>query len=216
MYDAILFDLDGTLIDSRADIARCANHTLRNLGLREKTQEEIISYVGNGMFKLIESFLGDENKDMYDDALRIFRDYMPERDRHFQATLYPGVKELLGHLYERDDKDLYVVTNRPSQSAIDTLCRLDICDCFINVVGGDDVESLKPNPSVLDKVLEGRHYDMDKILMIGDMTVDLEFAQKTGIRSCAVSYGFSDNKKLKDMNPDYFIDDILDLKRIIN
>lgn len=216
MFDAILFDLDGTLIDSRKDIARCANHTLSKLGLPEQNQDEIIACVGNGMFKLIECFLGPENQHLFDDALRIFRDYMPERDRHFQATLYPGVKELLGHLYELDNKDLYVVTNRPSQSAKDTLCRLDICDCFLNIVGGDSVDCLKPNPSVLDKVLDGKKYDLDRVLMVGDMTVDLEFAQNAGIKSCAVSYGFSDNKSLKDLNPDYFIDEILEIQEIVD
>lgn len=185
-----LFDLDGTLIDSRADIALAVNLTRRDFGLQPKTLDEIVACVGEGVRLLIER-VTPERPELWDAMLARQREHYRAHLLN-QTSLYPGVAETLKALRAAGWR-LGVVTNKPSAMTRPILEGLGILDCFAAVVGGGDCEALKPDPAPLQLAAE----IMGVVLapddwMIGDHVTDLEAGERAGIRRCFCRYGFGE------------------------
>lgn len=209
--DVIFFDVDGTLVDSREDIASAINYTLTRLGLREKPLDEIASYIGTGVKDLVEKSIGMDNISLADDALKIFSDYYVERS-HDKSYLYPHVKEVLDYFRK---KRKYILTNRYSKFADRTLAGLGIRNYFLSIIGGDDENCLKPSRCVLDSVLPKLKIDKDRALIVGDMAIDVMTGRNSGIKTCWVTYGLGKAEEIRPLKPDYIIDDIAELKKLI-
>lgn len=184
-----LFDLDGTLIDSRADLATAINATRVELGLQKVPQEVIIAHVGNGMKVLVRGAIPELAEDQIDEALAI-------QERHYGACLlnetflYPGVKEALRTLAERGEK-LGVVTNKPGCFSRTLLEGLGVAQYIGAVVGGGDCPELKPSPLPITyaaKILGCEVTSSD--WLVGDNWTDLKAATQAGIRSCFCRFGF--------------------------
>ena len=211
-FDVLMFDLDGTLVDSRRDICDCTNFMLRKLGMPERDDDLIISYVGNGAGELITQILGDEYQHLHTRAVSIFRSYLA-KDEDFKTVLYEGVIEVLDYF---NDKQMFVVTNRPLESAVSTLKRVGIADRFVEVYGGTkDLTKLKPDTWMVDQVVKQCAHGRSSCLMIGDTNVDIQVAVNAGIKSCGAAYGFFDTEYLNACGPDYIIDNICELKKIV-
>ncbi len=210
--DAIFFDVDGTLVDSREDIANAVNHTLKKLGLPTRPIEEIASYIGTGVRDLIRKSLDLENSTIIDNAVNIFSDYYVKHSADF-SKLYPHVKELLEHFR---DKRKFVLTNRFKKFAEITLGELGIGDYFEKILGGDDENCMKPSACVLDGVFSELKIDKAKAMIVGDMAIDIMTGRNSGIRTCWVTYGLGKADDLKGLKPDYIIDDIAKLKDLIS
>ena len=210
--DLLMFDLDGTLVDSRKDICKCANFMLRTLGLAQRNEDEIISYVGNGAGELVAQILGEENTPKHSEAINIFRSYLAE-DHEFETVLYDGVLDVLEHF---SDKKLYVVTNRPYESAMSTLDRVGILDKFHHIYGGtENLTELKPNPWMIEQSLIKSGADRSRAIMVGDTEVDIAAAKNSSVVSCGAAYGFFGKDYLKQFSPDMMINTIRDLKDLI-
>jgi len=209
--DLIIFDLDGTLVDSREDIANAVNHTLRKVGLKEKSLSEITSYIGTGMRDLIRKSLGEECG-LFDKSLSIFEDYYR---RHCAecSVLYQGVKEILEHF---KDKRKAIVTNRNYKFALLILKALGIYDYFQDIIGGDDIGCMKPSYCPLDSLMQRFNIDREKTIIVGDMHIDILAGKRAGIITCAVTYGIGRKEDIVKAKPDYIIDNILKLKEIIS
>ena len=185
-----LFDLDGTLIDSRADLALAVNLTRQDFGLPPKTIEDVLACVGEGVRVLIERAI-PERPELWD--------AMVGRQRvHYlahmldQTYLYPGVKETLQALRAAGWR-LAVVTNKPGPVTRPVLEGLGVLDLFHAVVGGGDCPALKPDPAPLRLAAAqmGVTLDADD-WMVGDHFTDLEAGRRAGVKRCFCRFGFGE------------------------
>jgi len=199
--DLLIFDLDGTLIESRWDIATAVNLTLSELGLPTRPQEEIFSFVGDGIKRLLRLAVGEERQAAYDDALRVFRGHYLAHclDR---TRFYPGVETVLTHFA---DKHKAVATNKSLEYTTKILEKLG-AHHFAYVVGGDNGYGLKPEPGMLVKVMKALNVDRQRTVLVGDSTNDINGGHNAGIRVCAVGYGMGNREKMAACGPDWFIE----------
>jgi phosphoglycolate phosphatase len=208
----IIFDLDGTLVDSRQDIVNGINFMLKEMNLDEKPFDEIISYVGRGVEELIKDSIGRENFQLRAKALDIFKIYYKAHPAD-NARTYPGVKDTLGYF---DGKDKAVITNRNHNSSITILEKMGIAGFFKSIIGDDNTSCLKPSRCQFDRLFEELDVrDRQKVLMVGDMDIDVLAGKASGIATCAVTYGIGKRQDIEHVMPDYIIDDICELKKII-
>lgn len=209
--DAIFFDVDGTLVDARKDIVNAINFTLRKLGLEERPEASIVSYIGTGVKDLARRSLGPENEALTDHAVDIFSRYYVAHATD-TSRLYPHVEETLKHF---KDKDKYIITNRYSKFADVTLKSLGIRNYFKSIIGGDDEECLKPSACVLDRFFDKSTINKSKSIIVGDMAIDILTGKNARILTCWVTYGLGKIEDVKLLKPDYIIDDLIELKGII-
>lgn len=207
--DLIIFDLDGTLIESKWDIAEAVNLTLADLGLPVRSQDEIFSFVGDGIKRLLRLAVGEENHSRYEDALGVFRGHYLAHclDR---TKFYPGVEQVLGYF---TDKYKAVATNKSLEYTTKILKGLG-AHHFAYVVGGDDGYGLKPEPGMLLKIMEALKVTRDRTVLIGDSTNDIKGAHNAGIRVCAVGYGMGNREKMAACQPDWFIEEPEELMEV--
>ncbi len=207
--DLLIFDLDGTLIESKWDIAHAVNLTLRELGLPERPQEEIFGFVGDGVKKLLRLAVGEMDETRYAEALRVFRghylDHCLDRTR-----FYPGIETVLAHFGQK----LKAVATNKSLEYTKVILRGLGDHHFAHVVGGDNGFGLKPEPGMLVHILEQLNVDKDRAVLIGDSTNDINGGHNAGIRVCAVGYGMGNRERMRACEPDWFIERPEDLMEI--
>jgi len=199
--ELLIFDLDGTLIESKWDIADSVNRTLRDLQLPERTQEEIFGFVGDGVKKLLRLAVGEESQEKFDEALRIFRRHYLEHclDR---TQFYPGIEKVLHHFAE---KQKAVATNKSIEYTHVILNGLG-AQHFNYVIGGDNGFGLKPEPGMLLHVMKQLGTAKEQTVLVGDSTNDINGGHNAGIRVCAVGYGMGNRQKMAACSPDWFIE----------
>lgn len=207
----IIFDLDGTLVDSREDIAGAVNFTLKQFGLKEKSLSEITSYIGSGLEELIRKSLGEKKDSLLNEAVSRFEQYYTLHSVD-KSRLYPGVKEVLEHF---KDKRKSVVTNKKYRFARLALETLGVYGYFEDVLGGDNSGCMKPSSCSLDQTIEKLKVPKEKTIIVGDMDVDILAGKRAGIATCAVTYGIGKKEDILKARPDYIIDNISELKKII-
>jgi phosphoglycolate phosphatase len=185
----LIFDLDGTLIDSSRDLVISTNAMLRHLGRPEVDEKTVNSYVGDGAPKLVRRALGDEPSDAEFDAayaffIRYYRAHSLEN-----TDLYPGIREALDELRGPENL-LAVLTNKPVKISYDILAGLNMADYFFRVYGGDSFPSKKPDPVGIETLLQEANVERESAVMIGDSSVDISTAKNAGVRALGVSWGF--------------------------
>ncbi len=207
--DLLIFDLDGTLIESKWDIADSVNITLRDLGLPERPQEEVFSFVGDGIKKLLRLAVGEMDEIRYAEALRVFRGHYLTHclDR---TRYYPGIEAVLSHF---DSKLKSVATNKSLEYTKVILKGLGD-HYFAHVVGGDNGFGLKPEPGMLVHTLKQLGVAKERAVLIGDSTNDINGGHNAGIRVCAVGYGMGNRERMMACQPDWFIERPEDLMEI--
>jgi len=199
--DLLIFDLDGTLIESKWDIAESVNLTLVELGLPERPLEDIFGFVGDGVKKLLRLAVGEGNQERFDEALKVFRGHYLEHclDR---TLFYPGVEPVLNYFLH---KQKAVATNKSIEYTKVILNGLGPHH-FSYVVGGDNGFGLKPEPGMLLHVMEQLGVPRDRAVLVGDSTNDINGGHNAGIRVCAVGYGMGNREKMAACRPEWFIE----------
>ncbi len=202
--DLAIFDLDGTLIDSKLDLAHAVNATRTWMGLEPLEHDTVYSYVGNGAPVLIRRALGPEFSDAdIQRALEFFLAYY--RDHMLDYTvLYPGVRESLDRLRDAGVK-LAVLTNKPVRFSQAIVAGLGVGGHFERVYGGNSFEQKKPHPVGIETLLIEAGLAAGSALMVGDSYVDVQTARNAGSACCGVTYGFQP-ETLRDYPPDFLID----------
>ena len=179
---AVIYDLDGTLVDSRADLADSVNAMLRRMGLPEHEDRIVWGFVGEGAERLIRRSLGPEHEHRYPEAAPIWRDAYGER-LLAKTRLYDGIEELL-----RSPPHLRaVLTNKPGDFARTILRGLGVRKAFREVIGGDEAPR-KPSPEGLLRLCASLGIQPAEALMVGDSTVDIATGKNAGVRTCAVEW----------------------------
>lgn len=209
---AILFDLDGTLIDSAPDLAAAVNATMEELGRASYDEATIRTWVGNGATTLIGRALSADRRidpaldeRLWREALSVFMDHY--RCRICDKTvLYPDVEEVLRHLKDRG-YEMGVVTNKPSEFVAPILEKLGIDAFFKTVLGGDDLPVKKPDPLPLIVAMERLGVKPDTTVMVGDSENDIIAAKRAGVFAVGVTWGYNYGEEIAASGPDAVIDD---------
>lgn len=201
----LIFDLDGTLIDSSRDLAISTNAMLRHMGRPEIDEKTVNSYVGDGAQKLVRRALGEEVSDTeFDTAYSFFIRYYRNHSLE-NTTLYPGIREAIDELKSAGNT-LAVLTNKPVRISRDILAALNVNRYFLRIYGGDSFPSKKPDPVGIKTLLLETNIERPYATMIGDSNVDIQTARNAGIRACGVSWGFKP-ESLNDPPADLILSD---------
>jgi phosphoglycolate phosphatase len=202
--DLLIFDLDGTLVDSRLDLANAVNAMRQHLAMSPLTNERVYSYVGHGAPVLVRRALGEPAAEHdLQAALAFFMQYYAAHDLE-HTTLYPGVRESLDRFRDAG-KRMAVLTNKPVRMSLHIVEGLGIGGHFFQVFGGDSFERKKPDPMGVEALLREAGMDRAHAMMVGDSAVDVATARNAGIACCGVTYGFQP-ESLADPAPDLLVD----------
>ena len=218
--ELVIFDFDGTLIDSVPDLASAVNHMLVSLGHEPKEERIIKEWIGNGAKTLVTRALNDAKgsseieESTLQEALDIFLAYYKEH--MCDATyLYPHAKETLG-IFKRHGKKIAIVTNKPSAFVAPILKKLGIAHLVDFYLGAEDAAYKKPHPAPLLKACEQAGVDVDAALMIGDSKNDIEAAKACSMQSIAVSYGYNYGEDAASLGADIVIESLKDVVHLLD
>jgi phosphoglycolate phosphatase len=206
---ALIFDLDGTLIDSKLDLAISVNATLRHMGREALADDTIFSYVGNGAQVLVERALGEgvtpeETEKGHAFFLAYYRAHMLDN-----TSAYPGVREGLELLKGRD---LAVLTNKPVRFSEAILRGLGLANYFRYVYGGNSFATKKPDPEGVNTLLRHFGANPSEAMMVGDSDVDVRTARNSGMWAVGMSYGLG-LEGMRAHPPDLMLDSLAELPR---
>lgn len=203
----LIFDLDGTLIDSRLDLVHSINATLRNFGHPGLPDEVVASYVGDGAPMLVRRALGDPQDEAFvKEALEFFLAYY--RVHKLDHThLYPGVKEALAAIGNANGirRQMAVLSNKPVHPSRAIVEALGLGGFFSQVHGGNSFSTKKPDPLGANTILEQTGAQPSETLIVGDSSVDMLTGRNAGLWTCGVTYGFAPHT-LCEAPPDVAVD----------
>jgi phosphoglycolate phosphatase len=203
----VIFDLDGTLIDSERDLAAAVNAMLRNYGRKELPLEVIGTYIGDGAPMLIRRALGDPaDRDFLQEALNYFLLYYREHKLDTTCS-YAGITEALHQIASINGttRKLAVLTNKPVKVSRDILAGLGLAEHFFQVYGGNSFETKKPDPLGAHTLMQEAGAPPEATVMVGDSQVDILTARNAGLWSVGVTYGFAP-QTLEQVVPDVLVD----------
>jgi phosphoglycolate phosphatase len=211
----LIFDLDGTLIDSRLDLVHSVNAMLRHFKRPELPGEVIASYVGDGAPMLVRRALGDpKDEGFVKEAVEYFLGYY--RVHKLDHTrIYDGVKESLETICNSDGmhRQMAVLSNKPVNPSRTILEALGLGKFFFHVYGGNSFPTKKPDPEGVRTLLEQSKTDTREAVIIGDSSIDVITGRNAGVWSCGVTYGFAPHT-LCEAPPDVVIDEPRELAEL--
>lgn len=200
MYKAVIFDLDGTLLDTLRDLYNSVNHALRTFGFPERTIDEVRRFIGNGVKKLMERSTPEgTDEETNAKCLDCFRAHYLEHMADNTAP-YDGVNELIAKLREKGVRTA-VVSNKLHSAVVD-LCK-DYFEGIEEAIGVSVEAERKPNPVNVLKVLDALGITADECIYIGDSEVDVQTAHNAGVKCIGVTWGFRDEAELKENGADF-------------
>lgn len=204
MYKTVIFDLDGTLLDTLDDLMNSVNFALREFAFPERTREEIRSFIGNGVIKLMERSTPDGTDiKVQKECLDVFRSHYLAHMSDNTAP-YEGIIPLLRKLKDKEVKTA-VVSNK-LHSAVVGLCE-DYFPSLIDVaLGVADEAERKPSPLNVFRAMEALHSDKENTAYVGDSNVDVETAHNASLECIGVTWGFRDREDLLSHSCDYIAD----------
>ncbi|KAA6320328.1 Phosphoglycolate phosphatase [termite gut metagenome] len=206
MKQLVIFDLDGTLLNTIADLAQSTNHALRQLGFPIHTEEAYNFMVGNGINKLFERALPEDER-TETNVLRIRTAFIPYYDKHNVDNThpYPGIVELLQTLQE-EGKMIGVASNKYHAATLKLISHYFPEVSFTAVLGQREGIAPKPNPAIVYAIMKMAKTSKDKVLYVGDSGVDMQTAKNSGVTSCGVTWGFRPRSELEEFHPDFMVD----------
>lgn len=211
--ELILFDLDGTLVDSATDLYRAMNMSLNALQLPAVTEAQVRTWVGKGTsifcYSVLQHLTGQVDPAQHQLLLDTFLDIY-NADPCIDTQPFTGIVAFLEWSLKHHKK-MICVTNKPEQPARMIVESLALDHYFIDVIGGDRFEERKPHPRQLLFCVE--HYQLSKqqVLMIGDSSNDVEAARRAGIDCIVVSYGYNHGEDIQDCQPQQVVDNLTEL-----
>jgi len=193
LHRLIAFDLDGTLVDSRRDLADSANQLIEELGGQVLTEEQIGGMVGEGAALLVRRALQASGRGERAHALERFLEIYDERLLN-HTRVYDGVADVVRHAHGR--ARLTVLTNKPTKPTERILAALGLRDLFDDVIGGDGPHRRKPDPDGLRAMMHAANTEPEHTMLVGDSAIDLETTRRAETSCCLVSYGFGFRREL--------------------
>ena len=210
----VIFDFDGTLIDTKKTIVIAKQETMRVMGLEIADEETCASTIGLSAkigFQTLYPELSEQSLDL---CVSTYRKLFEEKKEIIPPTLFPDVEEVLTAI-EKKGIMRTIATSRNTASLNDFIAKLNLADYFPYVLGGDDTPLLKPHPEPVIKTLKDLSFDAGQTLVVGDMPFDIAMGKGAGTYTCGVTYGNSKREQLIEAGADFIIDDIKDLTDIL-
>jgi len=204
-FPVYIFDVDGTLVDSAADICGAISTVLAGTSRPDVPFEYLRGYIGRHLIDLFEDIFPDETPERIQELIEQYRSAYPKRD-HTNTRAFPRVRETLAALPGR--KSTATTKGTPTTRLV--LERFGLLPYFDHVQGTDGFPH-KPSPDVLLKSLELFDVAPGDALFVGDSATDMEAGRRAGVKLCAVSYGYGDREEMMRFEPEYWIDDISEL-----
>ena len=203
-----MFDLDGTLADTGRDLADAVNYTRGRFSLGPLAEQLVYAHVGRGVEHLLKYSLVEEYPDHFHEVMRIF---LARYETHLLDTtvLYPGVQIVLDHFR---GKRRVLVSNKMHRLTVAVARGLGVENQFDAILGGDSAAEKKPDPALLNLVLERFKVPAVSALIVGDGDTDIEAGKRAGVITCGVTYGLGRKDDLIAAKPDVMIDSISELR----
>lgn len=210
----VLFDLDGTLVDSVRDLAWCGNKMLCELELPQRDTEAARTWVGNGVERFVKRVLTDDmdaepDEELFESGLDIFNRLYAEHVSDL-SVVYPGANEALQRLATRDLR-LACVTNKPEPFTSELIEAMGLAPYFELVVAGDTTARKKPDPMPLHYAADHFDLEYDTCMMVGDSCNDVKAARAAGFAAVCVPYGYNHGISIHEANPDLVVDNLIQL-----
>jgi len=206
----IIYDLDGTLVDTLEDIAQAANYMLGELGSPPVAAQQIRRYVGRGVQELVTQCLRTADERRINRGIKIYRAYYAQHLLDY-SRLYPGAREVLEHFKGRKQA---VVTNKPNPYSRDILIGLGVADYFVEIIGGESEYPKKPAPEALISLMEKNRARPMETLFVGDSPIDIEAGRRAGVLTVVVSHGFAGTQEVAAAQPDLVVDSFKDFLKL--
>lgn len=202
----VIFDLDGTLIDSRLDLIHSVNAMLRNFNRPELPGDVVASYVGDGASMLVRRALGDPDDERFFKAgLEFFLAYYREHKLD-HTRVYTGVPEALHQIQANGtQRKMAVLSNKPVNPSRAIVEALGLADFFVQVYGGNSFETKKPDPLGVNTLLKETATSPENTMIVGDSSIDVLTGRNAGIATCGVTYGFAPHT-LCEAPPDVLVE----------
>lgn len=210
MNNLVIFDLDGTLLDTLGDLTDSVNFAIASVGHDPRTLDEMRTFIGNGTRRMIERALGEDalNKETVDDCVSEFAAHYNDH-YNVKTEAYKGIELCISELVKNGIR-IGVVTNKLHDISV-KLCFEHFGDVFDGVIGDLPGLERKPDPSKVLKMMS--ELDCGSAIMVGDSDVDVMTAKNAGIPCVAVSWGFNSREKLIAAHPEYIVDSAEELER---
>ena len=206
---AIIWDLDGALVDTMPDIVNALRAAARAVGYGELTDEQTSNKVGGGAHNAITAIFGEEHQRLIEPALDHFRTYYPEHCAD-ESRLYPGIIEVLNHF--KGNVRCALATAKIRTAVLQLLDSLDVLEYFDYLVTADDMQRMKPDPQCIEMILQHFGiYDPSEATIIGDMKTDIQAGVAAGVHTVGVTYGYGKACDLRAFGPDSLVDSPLEL-----
>ena len=211
-FQHLIFDLDGTLVDTRADLAAAANFMLERFGLPPQSVGQVSAYIGQGAHVLVERVFGPEYAHLSAAGFAVFMRYYAQ---HLvdQSVVYPGIIRVLSTAQARGAV-LSVLTNKPEAASRAILSGLGLTPFFAVLVGGDTLPVTKPDPSGVWHLQRVTDMPLAQTVLIGDSSTDMKTGRAAGIMTCGVGWGFG-AEGLAECAPDFVVDSAEDLLAVL-
>jgi phosphoglycolate phosphatase len=210
-FASIIFDFDGTLTDSRRDIAGTQLLALETIGFTGLREEALYRHIGKTLQETFAAILPPDLHDRIPEAAAVYSSIYPERSLR-TTTLFPGVRETLTALH-RAGVELAVASTKRGVGIRRATDHFGITDMFVRLQGSDG-SPFKPDPFILNAIIDDRGWDRARTVMVGDTDKDILAGKNAGIATCAVTYGSLTAPELRAFAPDFIIDTFPELLRI--
>lgn len=216
MKRLVIFDLDGTLLNTIADLANSTNFALAKLGFPRHKAEKYNFMVGNGINKLFERALPEGEK-TEENVLRIRREFLPHYDSHNadESRPYPGITELLQHL-QAAGIQIAVASNKYQAATSKLIAHYFPEIHFTAIFGQREGVDVKPDPTIVFDIIKIAGVTKEDVLYIGDSGVDMQTATHAGVTACGVTWGFRPRTELEAFNPRYIVDSAAAIEQLLS
>ncbi|MEO0234815.1 MAG: HAD hydrolase-like protein [candidate division WOR-3 bacterium] len=211
-YRNVIFDLDGTLTDSKDGIVDSLDYSLQHFGIRIE-RKMLEKYIGEPLFKIYREVLKTENEEKIDLAVNLYRKKF-EEDGMFKNKVYDGIYELLDGL-KRDGKNLFLATIKPTKFAQKILEHFSLIKYFTFVQGTEMDGSNASKEELINSIITRFNIEKASVVMVGDRKSDFDGAKFNSIDSIIVCYGYIDENEKKLIKPTFFANDVFELKQIL-
>jgi len=214
MFDFLIFDLDGTVVDSQRDLTRAVNLTRADYGLSGLSIETVSGYLGNGVKVLVDKVMPCDKVNCPVEIARALEKFKAYYAAHLIDTTkpYDGIVEILEKCR---DKKKVILSNKSEQFSKEIVNRLGLSKHFLDVWGGDTLDEKKPSPKPILELLKKFSVKPENAIMIGDGVNDVLAARAAGIKSLATLYGYSPKDEIVNLKPDYIAYSPAEIENII-
>ena len=210
MKRLILYDLDGTLADTRQDIINGVRYALEILKGPDLTDAEIKDCVGTGLHELVKQVFRTEDEKLADRGAKLYREHY-KKHMLDHTHLYAGAREFLECFKDRKQA---VITNKPNPYSSQILEALGVAQYFIAILAGDNGLPFKPDPAAIHHLIEKTDATEDEVLFVGDSPVDIQAARNAGVEVVTLSHGFASEATLREAKPDHLVRDFAELLQL--